>query len=371
MQTWEREFLMLNADDKKKFEEVLKKRIQEYFQQNKKNIKANGPAWLKVCILMLFWIVTLVLVYTIKSSFIVYLALYLLYGLSSLLVIFNISHDAVHETLSSKKWVNAFFSYTFNILGGNNYSWYLKHNIGHHISTNIHGRDMDIETTPLFRISPHSPTRWYYQFQHFYALPLYCTMSLFLIFVFDILVLFRIKPTNKSGHAWYNYVVLVFFKLIYIAYIIVIPSYLFSITLNEVIICFLFMHALLGLVISLVLLPSHFLENVNYYPFDKNPKLPSSWVMHQLLTTVDIAPESKTANILLGGLNSNVIHHIFPNIHHIHFLPIVKILKITAHEFNVPYKSYSFISAIKHHFLYLKKMGKYSKFNNLNTHHVN
>jgi len=86
--------------------------------------------------------------------------------------------------------------------------------------------------------------------------------------------------------------------------------------------------------------------------------LPNTWAIHQLLTTVDIVAENRLAHFLLGGLNANVIHHIYPVIHHCHLIPLVKILNETAKEFNSPYKSYSYIHALQLHFSFLKRMGK-------------
>jgi len=349
-----------NIKEEYDFEKILDNRIHQYFKSQSLNRKADNQAWIKIWILVLFWVLSLFMIYSIKTTFIGYVGLYLLHGIASLLVIFNISHDAVHQTLSEKKWINDIFGYTFNVVGGNKYAWYLKHNIGHHKFTNIHGRDIDIETTPFFRVSPHTTWRWYYRFQHFYILPLYCLMSLLLIFVFDFLALIKIKPRNKKKHSVNEWIALVGFKIFYIFYIVILPINWLPIAINEVVVCFLLMHALVGLVISLVLLSSHFIENVIYYKAIENSKLPSSWAIHQLNTTVDISPESKIINFILGGLNANVIHHIYPAIHHCHLVPLVKILKTTALEYKAPYKLYPYFQAIKLHFIFLKRMGKFS-----------
>ena len=339
------------------FDKALESSIHEYFISNNIKRKADSAAWLKLWTILIFWFVSLVLIYKVQTTFGGYFLLYLMHGIASLLMIFNISHDAAHQAISSRSWINELLAYSFNLVGGNKYAWYLKHNIGHHKYTNIHGGDIDIETTPFFRVSQYTAKRWYYRFQAFYIVPLYCFMSLLMVFVLDIKVLLNLKPRFNYNHPVNEWIKLLFFKFFYIFYIIILPCYILPISPIEIILCFLGMHALVGLVISLVLLSSHFIENVYYYAKTENLKLPSSWSMHQLLTTADIAPENKFANFLLGGLNANVIHHIFPTVHHCHLIPMVKILKQTAQDFGVPYHSYAYFTAIKLHFTFLKRMG--------------
>ncbi len=139
----------------------------------------------KITIALTAWSLSSVALYLLPGSFSGLIFLYLLHALTSLFVIFNVGHDAVHQAISDNKKTNQAFSWVFNLLGGNRYSWYLKHNLGHHRFTNIHSLDPDIDTSPLFRVSPHTKLLWHYRFQHFYIIPLYCLLSLVLIFVFD------------------------------------------------------------------------------------------------------------------------------------------------------------------------------------------
>ena len=61
----------------------------------------------------------------------------------------------------------------------------------------------------------------------------------------------------------------------------------------------------------------------------------------------------------IGGLNYQIEHHLFPNICHVHYHEISKIVKETAKEYNLPYHSNNtFISALRHHFNHLKLMGR-------------
>ncbi|MGD9007752.1 MAG: acyl-CoA desaturase [Desulfobacteraceae bacterium] len=280
---------------------------------------------------------------------------YQIYGFISILIIFNIGHDAVHQCISKNKYVNASLGYFFNILGGNKSSWYLKHNIGHHLYTNIHTRDIDCDTTPFFRVSLHTDIKWWYQFQHLYIIPLYAILSLILIFFIDFKVLLIFKDEMKNPLK--EWAIIFISKTVYIIYILILPSIYNPISLSETLFCFLLMHFQAGLLISLVLLPSHFISGNAFYKANSNYE-DNSWIEHQLLTTTDIAPNSRVVNFICGGLNTNVIHHIFPKVCHIHLVELSDILKNTADHFNMPYRYYSLTEAILAHFKFLKRMGK-------------
>ena len=340
--------------DKIGFQNTLNSSISDYFKKNKLSRYANKGMWIKTLSIFLLWMLSLVLIYSVIDDLASGIMYYLLHGFFSLLMVFNIGHDAAHRAYSPKKWINELLAYSFNLLGGNKFSWHLKHNIGHHFYTNIHYKDIDIETIPLFRVSPQTKWKWHYQFQHLYILPLYCILSLALIFVMDFKVMFVIKQ-NRRANMLKEWFILIFTKLAYVTYIIVFPSIVLTLSIGQILLCFLLMHCLVGLIISLVLLPSHFVSHAVFY---ENSKVKTSWAKHQLLTTIDIAPGNKFIQFMLGGLNTNVLHHIYPKICHVHFIPLVKILQQTSKEFNMPYQSYSLVNAMKEHFRFLKKMGQ-------------
>jgi linoleoyl-CoA desaturase len=73
-------------------------------------------------------------------------------------------------------------------------------------------------------------------------------------------------------------------------------------------------------------------------------------------TTANFSMKSKVAAFLLGGLNQQVEHHLFPKICHVHYPAISKIVKETAHEYRLPYlENDTFADALKSHYVMLKK----------------
>ena len=83
-----------------------------------------------------------------------------------------------------------------------------------------------------------------------------------------------------------------------------------------------------------------------------------SWAAHQLRTTANFAGRSPLAHFLCGGLNTQIEHHLFPKICHIHYPALSRIVEATAAEFDLPYiNNPSFASALASHYRLLKQYG--------------
>jgi linoleoyl-CoA desaturase len=94
-------------------------------------------------------------------------------------------------------------------------------------------------------------------------------------------------------------------------------------------------------------------------PHHETGKLEDEWAIHQLKTTANFAPKNKFISWMLGGLNFQIEHHLFPKISHIHYPEIRKIIKKSCAEFNIPYIEYpKMYKAVISHVLFLKQMGK-------------
>jgi linoleoyl-CoA desaturase len=58
-------------------------------------------------------------------------------------------------------------------------------------------------------------------------------------------------------------------------------------------------------------------------------------------------------------LNFQIEHHLFPNVCHVHYRKISEIVRATAMEFGLPYKSEpTFFGAIAGHARLLKELGR-------------
>jgi linoleoyl-CoA desaturase len=118
-----------------------------------------------------------------------------------------------------------------------------------------------------------------------------------------------------------------------------------------------------GFVLAIVFQLAHIVEDLNFINPDniKSVNVEDDWAVHQMNTTANFATNSKVLSWLLGGLNFQVEHHLFPRISHVHYPQLNEILIRTCDDFGVKYKEYpSMFSAIKSHVLHLRQIGKAS-----------
>lgn len=340
---------------------TTRRRVDAYFKEANISRNADAAMWAKT----IFFLTGFIGLYAVIMSNAVpaggMLVLVILLGMFSAFVGFNICHDAIHGSFSSDKRVNRLFSYLFNFIGANPYVWSITHNVVHHTYTNIPGHDEDIEVAPgLIRISEEEPVNRIQRYQHWYAFPLYSLASLSWVFRKDYKKFFQAKiGEQEMNHHRKEYFNLFFYKAIYYFLYIVLPLLVLDITWWQFLIGFMALHLAQGLTMGLIFQLAHVVEGTDFPSPNSQGNIEEAWAEHQMRTTANFATHSKVAAFFLGGLNRQIEHHLFPNICHIHYGPISRIVKQTAHEFNIPYiESRTFASALKSHFVMLRKFGK-------------
>ena len=153
--------------------------------------------------------------------------------------------------------------------------------------------------------------------------------------------------------------VLIITKILYIGIWIVIPMIFLNIAWWKVLIGFFVMHYTASLILSTVFQLAHVVKKTETPLPDDTGEMENTWIIHHLHTTTNFSTKNRLVNWFTGGLNHQVEHHIFPNISHIHYTKIAKIVKATAKEFNLPYHEYkSTREALISHFGHLKELGK-------------
>ncbi len=75
------------------------------------------------------------------------------------------------------------------------------------------------------------------------------------------------------------------------------------------------------------------------------------WAVHQARSTVDFARKSRVLASLLGGLNFQIEHHLFPQICHINYPAISTTLEETCREYGVKYSVHAtFRAGLRSHY---------------------
>lgn len=343
--------LKFSKDEGSDFYKELNERIEQYFSE--KGIRKTGNKTMIFKIILYFSLDILFYGLMITSTTTLgFYTFYLLMGLSVLLTAFNISHDAAHGVaVKSKFWNKLLFSLSFNLQGNNAYVWGKNHNESHHLYTNIEGSDIDVLNNPLFRMTESQELKWFHRYQFIYAPFLYLLYSINWFFFRETLMLFNLSSRTIKIEIPKNEVVkLVIYKLLYIGYMILLPIYFLPFGWQTVLLAFLLNHFMVSLLFVGVLGVSHLSDFVEHPVPDQNNKLDMSWPKLQMCTSVDYNADSKFFNWTLGGFNAHALHHLLPNICHVHYLEILPIFRELAQKHGLNYMEMPYIKSLASHF---------------------
>ncbi len=342
------------------FRKELNKRVDAYFQSENIAPRDNFAMYFKTAII-LGWVIA-AWTFTIFGPPIMWMKVVgcILLGFGIAGVGFSVGHDANHGGYSSKKWVNYIFGLTYDLIGVSSYLWKFRHNFLHHTYTNILGHDVEIHGDGLVRMTPFMEYKWYHKFQHIFISFVYAIIP-FYWSVADInQILFKRKyhdhviPTPKP----LEMLILLGSKFIWLGLFIGIPIAV-GYTPLQAFVGFSITYMCYGVLICNVFMLAHVMQPAEFIqPTAESNHIDDEWAIFQVRTTVDFAPKNLFLNWYLGGLNYQVIHHLFPHICHIHYPKIAPILDEVCAEFGVKYNVYkTFGEALVANYSWLKLMG--------------
>lgn len=343
---------------------TLNQRVNEYFKS--RNISRQGNTEMKLKTVFMYALYFLPYIFLIVGAVTNpwwMLALCLVMGLGKAGIGLSVMHDANHGAYSNKTWINNLMGYSLNLVGANAFNWKVQHNVLHHTYTNIHEVDEDISPRGVLRMTPHGEWKPFHRFQHFYAWFFYGLLTLVWIVLKDFVRIIRYTKDGmvkrQRADIRVEWAILITSKLVYFTYILLIPMLLLNIVWWQWIIGFVAMHYVAGFILAIIFQPAHVIDGTEYPMPDEGGKMENSWAIHQLRTTTNFANNSIFFSWYVGGLNFQIEHHLFPNICHVHYKNISKIVKQTAQEFDLPYKSEpTFLHAVWGHAKLLKELGK-------------
>lgn len=320
---------------------------------------------------MILKTVLMILVYTspivlvslgIISSPLIAMVFYLISGLGLAGIGMGIMHDANHGAYTKYSKINNLLAQTLEFVGCSSKVWKLQHNVLHHTYTNIHGHDEDIDAPLfLFRFSPHSKRYKIHRFQHYYVWFFYGILTLYWVTVKDFL---KARDYYKKGliptRKEYRILMwkLVPVKAVYFAYSLVLPMIFAPFPAYWVLIGFLVMHLVAGILLSVVFQLAHVMPDMQFPQPGDADSMEVNWYAHQLQTTSNFSPKNRFLFWYLGGLTNQIEHHLFPNICHVHYRNISKIVARTAKDFQIPYHvNRTLFSAVSGHVKMLRTLG--------------
>jgi linoleoyl-CoA desaturase len=272
---------------------------------------------------------------------------------------FNVMHDGSHGSFSSRTWMNTLAAGTLECLGGSAYIWKVKHCMIHHSFTNVEGVDDDINIGYLMRVNEHQDRHWMHRFQHLYCWFLYMMVYIVWVFQVDYQRYFtgRVGPVPMPRMKAKDHIQFWVGKLVSACLFVVIPIYRLGVA-----------HALVGVgltmaaagvALTVVFQLAHTVEGPEFpLPAVEGNLLPDEFALHQIATTANFATRNRMITWMVGGLNFQIEHHLFPRIAHVHYPQISKVVRQVCEERNIAYVEHTtFRKAVAAHIRHLRTMG--------------
>lgn len=337
----------------------LKQRVDHYFER----VGGRRDCWqmyAKTFVIMAWFVASYVGLVFGASTWWQAMPLAVSLGLAMAAIGFNIQHDGGHRAFSDHPWVNRLAAMSLDLLGGSSFLWARKHNSIHHTYANITGHDDDIDLGIVGRLSPYQPRFWFHRLQHLYLWALYGFVPSKWQFYDDFrdLIRGRIASSKISRLHAADWLVFIGGKLAFLALAFVLPMYLHF--WGYVLLWYAVASFVQGVVLGVVFQLAHCVEETRFpMPDPTTGKMDTDWAVHQLYTTVDFARGNRLLSWYIGGLNFQIEHHLFPQVCHIHYPALSKLVEETCREHDVPYFAHPTLrSGIASHYRWLRRMGQ-------------
>lgn len=341
------------------FQVELRRRIDEFFRTTGRRQRDCPQMYVKTAILIACFIVFYVGLVFIANAWWQALPVAIVLGLITAAIGFNVQHDGSHQAYSNYDWINKVMAMTLDVLGGSSHHWHWKHIIYHHTYVNITGHDTDVDLGFLGRLTPHHRRFWFYRWQQYYLWPLYGLMAInwHLVGDFRDVIPGRIGEHRLPRPKGWDLAIFLLGKASFLALAFGIPLLFHPVWV--VVSFYAAVAVVLGLVLSVVFQLAHCVEEAEFpLPEETTGRIENSWAIHQVETTVDFARRSRVAAWLLGGLNFQIEHHLFPRICHVNYPAISKLVEQTCRELGVKYTEHQTVwSGLASHFRWLRRMG--------------
>lgn len=287
-----------------------------------------------------------------------YISLFILMGLVTVLIYLNLLHEAAHNNIFKvARKFNKWILLLFDLIGANSFMWKKRHIQSHHTYPNIDGWDTDIAQSGPILIVPNREPKGMQKYQDkfvFFAYPFYLFNWMLLRDFKDYFsrnrVIYKIYGPMPASEK----IKMILYKLFYLFYQVAVPVLFFQVSFSLAFGAW-FLEVLVASVFALfVLLPLHPLPDNAFPAPDEEKNLPYSWLRHQLEVTNDLTNNNWFIRHVLGNFNFHVVHHLFPNYSYAYYKEITEEIAAFARENNLPYKRFPIMTALKKHYLLLK-----------------
>jgi len=346
----------------KDFSETLNQRVMAHFEKEGINPFAQKDMLLKTFLLLVLYagVYSVIISGSIRNLPVLFI-LWGLLGLGQSFIGMCVMHDAVHGAYTKNRLSYLLLQLPIIAIGVESKIWRIEHNILHHTYPNVDGVDQDIHPRFVFRFSVHQPRRWYHRYQHIYATFFYSFLIIEWLTVKDFLKVIRyhhLRFFKSYTESLYVAAIILLKKLAFYFLFLYLPLQLMTYEPWIILCMFLTMLVVAGIVMTIIFQLAHVVPDCETEA-GTSGMADKSWHVYQLESTCNFAHADKLLSYLIGGLNYQVEHHLFPKICHVHYPAISPIVKQTAEEFGHPYHyRKTFSDAVKAHYRHLKELGQ-------------
>ena len=254
-------------------------------------------------------------------------------------------HDGNHMAYSNNKWMNTLAGNTLELLGTSAIIYKRSHDFGHHGCVNHLELDRAFDTTfPLLRFHRGLPLLSYHRHQWIYGPILYSFLNFGEMFgQYDEIYWLSNYPVRRGSISIKAVAARTFVIVLYILLYWVLPMYQFgfthfySIWMLEMMVnshSYVWFFAV-----------NHWTVEAGYTDFMNISQ--TNWGVLQVENSCNFGTDYWCWNVLAGGLNYQIEHHLFPGFIHTRLEEIQPIVRETCKEFGLNYIHYpTFYEAI-------------------------
>jgi linoleoyl-CoA desaturase len=335
----------------------LKRRVAAHLRATGRRERDCLEMYLKTAVVFSTFIASYLLLVFAAEAWWQAAPLAILLGLSVVAIGFNVMHDASHRAYSDRRWLNRLMSLSLDLVGGSSHFWRWKHVVFHHTFVNVFGYDTDINLAGLGRLTPHHPRAWIHRWQHLYVWVLYGAMVIKWHLYDDLRLALTGRMAEHQVPRPQGQELAIFLcgKLIFVLLAFALPLSLHPFWVVAAV--YALAATVIGVVLGVVFQLAHCVERAEF-PLDRAGRIAKPWAVHQVETTVDFARDNHLASWLLGGLNFQIEHHLFPRVCHVNYPAIAAVVEKTCEEFGVRYHhNPTVFAALRSHYRWLRRLG--------------
>jgi len=146
-------------------------------------------------------------------------------------------------------------------------------------------------------------------------------------------------------------------KFFFVSYRLIIPA--FFVGIIQSVVLFMTADLLMSWMLTFAFQVNHIIPQTKFPKVDPEKKMVNmDWAEMQISTTLDYGHDSWWTTFMVGGLNYQVVHHLFPWVSQLYYPEIAPIVKAHCKQYNIQYNYLpTFLDAFKAHLSYLEKMG--------------